>query len=105
MDKELRRKEWEVRVAAYRASDQSVSEWCKCNDVGKGQMYYWLGKFRDESMASTSPEPAWVSIEVDGLKEPECCLLIRVGKATVEVKLGFDKALLKDVVQTLVMLC
>ena len=40
-----------------------------------------------------------------GLVDQRSALLVRVGRATVEVKPDFDPALLSDVVRTLAALC
>lgn len=65
-------------IAAYKASGQSVSEWCMSQGIGSRQ---------------------GASVE-----EPKSCLTIHVGQATIEVESGLDRVSLEDVVQTLAML-
>lgn len=45
----------------------------------------------------------WLSVEIGGLEvsEPQEALPVRVGKATIEVRPGFNPKLLSDVVKTL----
>ncbi len=46
MTKAERQKEWESRIAEYRASGQSVKEWCTANDIKPERLWYWLRKHR-----------------------------------------------------------
>jgi len=99
------RQEWEARVAAYKTSGQSVPAWCAANNIKPNQLWYWLRKLEPaKNAAETSPK--WLTMEVDQRPtESESGLFIRVGQATLEVKPGFDQALLADVVRTLAGLC
>ncbi len=45
MTKAEKRKEWEARIARYRASGQSVREWCAVNDVKPERLWYWLRQY------------------------------------------------------------
>lgn len=95
------RKEWETRIADFKASGESATTWCTARHLKIHQFYYWVKKC-SSSQTTESPSPKWLSIEVD--RQPEESmngLLIRVGQAIVEVKPGFDPALLADVMQTL----
>jgi transposase-like protein len=104
MTKAERQQQWEARVAAYKASGQGTSAWCAAHDIKPHQLRYWLRKL--EPVKATATPSKWLSVEVDEQSnESESSLLIRVGQATVEVKTGFNPALLSDVVRTLAALC
>jgi hypothetical protein len=45
MSKAELRKEWELRIADFRASGQTQSKWCADNHVKLHQLKYWLKKF------------------------------------------------------------
>lgn len=99
------RQEWEARVAAYKASGQSVPAWCAALDVKPHQLRYWIRKL-DPAQTAVKSSAMWLTMEVDQRStESESGLFIRVGQATIEVKPGFDQALLADVVRTLAGLC
>ncbi|GIM48395.1 hypothetical protein DNHGIG_39440 [Collibacillus ludicampi] len=99
------RKEWEVRIAAFRASGQSASAWCRAHQLKLHQFRYWLRKIEHKEAAVT-PSSKWISVEVDGQTDKSRnTLLVRVGQATVEIQSGFDPALLANVVRTLQTLC
>ena len=101
-----RQREWEARIAAYRASGQSTKEWCAAHDLKPHQLWYWIRKHQLTD-SPTVMSSRWVPVE---LSDPEpisqgSTLLIRLGKATVEVKPGFDPTLLTDIIRTLAALC
>ncbi|WP_245590527.1 IS66 family insertion sequence element accessory protein TnpA [Aneurinibacillus terranovensis] len=59
-----RLKEWEERIATYRASGQSTKEWCEAHGVKPHQLWYWLRKLK----STEDPVPSsfkWVSVELD----------------------------------------
>ena len=100
------RKEWEARVAAFRASGQSTTEWCANHDFKPSRLRYWLRKINPIDTPSVMPSQ-WMSVEI-GNMDPGVQgngLCVRVGHAVVEVQPGFDPLLLKNVVRTLVALC
>jgi transposase-like protein len=108
MTKTELRKEWEARVAAYKASGQSASAWCAANNLKPRQLWYWLRKHKNIETAPAVKPSQWLSVEVSELKPNSAqgsALLVRVGQATVEVKPGFNPALLSDVVRILAELC
>ncbi len=107
-EREKLREVWRGRVAAFRASGQSGKAWCKANNQKPGQLWYWVKKIKDEEAAETPgvAEPPkvtkWLPLEINEQPEkPESKLLIKVGRAAVEVQPGFDPALLAEVVKAL----
>lgn len=106
MTKTELRKEWSARVAAYKASGQSASAWCAANNLNPRHLWYWLRKYKNiETPAMKTSK--WLSVEVNELKPngTQGTLLVRVGQATVEIKPGFNPALLSAVVRILAELC
>jgi len=106
MTKTELRKEWAARVAAYKASGQSASAWCEANNLNPRHLWYWLRKYKNIETPAIKPSP-WLSVAVSELKpnSTQGTLLVRVGQATVEIKPGFNTALLSDVVRILAELC
>lgn len=99
------RESWQRRVADYRTSGQSGAAWCAANQVTESQLWYWVGKFRAEERANEAPTD-WVTVRVANPSGMEAqSLPVRIGQATIEVKTGYDPALLRDVVRTLATLC
>ena len=106
MMKVERQREWDARIAEFRASGQSTKEWCAAHDLKPYQLWYWIRKHKTIDTPSARPSE-WLAVEVSdlGLVDQRSALLIRVGQATVEVKPGFDRMLLSDIVRTLSALC
>ncbi len=100
MTKLERQKAWENRIAQYRASGQSVKKWCDDNNVKPGQLWYWLRKFKTNDEAHLIHSNQWLPVEVQEYTSMDA-LLLRVGETSIEVKPGFDPALLSQVVHTL----
>lgn len=93
---------WESRIAEFKASGQTAKAWCAAQELKVHQLYYWFRKFKSENKY-VEKELQWLSVEIGALEttEPQEALPIRVGKATIEVRRGFDPQLLLDVVKTL----
>lgn len=96
--------EWEARIAEYRASGLSAAAWSVANGVSVHRLYYWLKKFRDTD-AQTVPQAQWLPVAFESSGSREDCLHVRIGQAIIEVKPGFDPALLIEVVRSLAKLC
>jgi hypothetical protein len=97
--------EWETRVAAYRSSGQSVREWCAANGVKPERLWYWL---RWQKAGPATPPLTWLPVAVDGpvpRGQSDTGLLVRVGRASIEVNPGFDPEMLSTVVRVLSTVC
>ncbi|OIQ07770.1 hypothetical protein MOOR_26090 [Moorella thermoacetica] len=99
---------WASRIAEYKMSGQSVREWCATHKgISPRQLWYWLRKYKDQEGVLSPQSTRWLPVEVSeqssGVHGNP--LLIRIGQADIEVKPGFDPALLSQVVRVLVELC
>ena len=101
-----RREEWQKRVTEFRASGQSVKAWCEAHGIKRKRMYHWLRELPASPASEVAPSQ-WLPVAVSGDQRqvPESDLVIRVGDATVEVRPGFDPALLADVMRVLMAPC
>ncbi|PIW22815.1 MAG: IS66 family insertion sequence hypothetical protein [Candidatus Aquicultor secundus] len=108
-----RQKEWENRIAQYRDSGKSVRQWCAANNVSEERLWYWLRKYKTNGQIGSNKDAPlnqsnqWLPVELSehSPMEQNNSLTIRVGKAQIEVKGGFDPGLLSQVVRALVTLC
>mgnify|MGYP005846052641 CR=1 FL=1 len=101
-----RRLQWEKRIAEYRSSGQSVREWCAANGLDPNRLWYWLRRTRTEDAEPQATR--WLPVEVTGRADgggQAAGLLVRVGKAGIEVRPGFDPELLVAVVRALSEAC
>ena len=104
MTREEVQKKWEARVAAFRASGEKATRWCKANQVDRRQLYTWMKKLGEPSPASAAGK-ATTFIPVQVAPEPKSesptSLRIRIGAAVIEVDSGFHPALFREVVRAL----
>jgi hypothetical protein len=107
MRKAERQKEWENWIAQYRDSGESAKEWCAANNVKPNRLWYWLRKHKANKDAPLFKSNQWLPVEVreHAPTGQDNFLMIRVGEARIEVKPGFDPALLVQVVRALVTSC
>ena len=97
---------WAERVADFEASGQSTTEWCSEHGIKSAQLRYWLRKYRrQESTTNKAANPQWQAIEVDDGTFNEGSLKVRVGSAAIEVKPGFDRKLLQELIGALLEIC
>lgn len=101
------RKEWEQRIAAFRASGQTATQWCADHDVNLYQFRYWLRKFPSRRVETISPIQ-WLPVHVDDAPAQDmdaASITVCVGHAKIEIKPGFSPELLRQVVQVLTASC
>ncbi len=105
MSKAELRKEWERRIAIFRASGQTQTKWCAANDLNLHQLKYWLKRIED-STSTYESVTKWTSVTIgEASEEISETLQVKVGQASIEVKPGFNSSFLADVVRTLQTLC
>jgi hypothetical protein len=123
MGNEALREQWRARLKLFARSKQTVSVWCAQHDVSVHQFYYWRRRLEEATLQPAKATSAkatsgdnWLAVAVvpDVAVMPEASagpppagppsaggVTIRVGAATIEVSPGFDRALLRTVVQAL----
>lgn len=105
MQKNELRKQWEQRIASYRASGQTQAKWCEANNIVLHQLKYWLKRIEDPALKSASTVSFTPVVIEDQTIKQDDFLQVKVGGVSIEVKPGFNHSLLSDVVRTLKTLC
>ena len=99
--KELREK-WEKCIKEYKESNMNISAWCKANNIKPTTFKNWLYKDRDKNKNKAKAEKAeWLPVEInnnDSLDNTEQTITINVGCASINVKEGFNKKLLQEII-------
>src|SRR5690606_10254815 len=87
----------------FRASGMSVRSWCAEQGIKEHQLRYWLRRLDSDDTQG----PRWIPVTLNGAGpwEEARGLVIRIGRATIEVGPGFDRTLLADVVRVLTHCC
>jgi len=101
-------KKWEARVAAFRASGEKATCWCKANEVNRRQLYTWMKRLGGSSERTLSAKPTPfipVVVTPEAETRPASAIRIRLGSAIIEVDAGFNATLLREVVKALEVVC
>lgn len=105
MTKKEKRIEWKAKFDSWKRSGLSVAEWCREEGIKDHQMYYWIQRFKDDSLVTEAPQSVqWLTVDMQN--EPigsftDESVFIHLGQLSIEVRPGANMALLSDVVQVL----
>ena len=95
---EQRRREWEKRIAHWRASGLSMAAYCRRHELS----YTLLVRWRRRLERGAAAAPALTLIPVVAPAPSQCPIVIRLaGEIGIEVGRGFDAELLSAVVRAL----
>jgi len=105
---------WSARVKAWRASGKTAAELCEGREYTANSLRYWSSRLRKvQGDGATQGEGAVHGIrmarlvrssaaaERETLVEQETPVVIEVGSLRVGVRRGFDRGVLRDVLETL----
>ncbi len=100
---------WREKIAESRTSPLTMRDWCAAQDITLGRMKYWirkLGVSTRRKRVTAAPEtmsPTWVTLQPTEPPQPsnDTVLVVRIGAVAVDVRPGFDAALLAQVVRAL----
>ena len=98
---------WHQRIEAFHESGMSVRVWCKAQGIKEHQARYWLRRFSPARRGAKEPATEWVSVSVwpDEPASEDERVVVRIGRASIEVRPGFDPELLARVVKALSAAC
>jgi transposase-like protein len=101
------RKQWAKLIQEYEASGQGVREWCEAHGLKPDRVWYWLRKHRSEKGSPQVRSGQWLPVEVaeQGPTIQDDALVVKVGSVSIQVRPGFDQALLTQVVSALIESC
>jgi len=96
---------WLQRVEGFKNSGLTQINWCEQQNIRVSALRYWLRKLKDEESSPGIQE--WVQLEVPhkNTDSSDTSIKIHVGSVWIEVREGFSRTALLDVVQTLSTLC
>lgn len=100
----LKPKQWRQHVESYRSSGLTRKAYCERNQIKESTFGYWCKKMkRTEQGLDKCLEPMWIPLQVS--EERSSGINIRFGNITLEIKPGFDKTLLVELLRTIGALC
>ena len=96
--------EWQERILDYRTGGLTMIQWCEKSGYSIGQLKYWITKCN--RLARKSAAGGFARVEItDSYETAASKITVRVGVALIEVELGFDRALLGDVMRVAASIC
>ena len=108
MDKQQRLQEWSARITDFKSSGLTMSAWCQAHGQTIHQLKYWLRKLNEPS-SSTSPSANWLPLAIHSpsaeFSSSSSPLTVRVGHVAIEVQVGFNPNLLREIVRALELSC
>jgi len=94
---------WERRFKEFESSGKTIAAWCKEHSIKENQFFYWRKKLRSDQPQYNQPVK-WLSLDMDVDREEQPAadsISIHIGQAAIEIKKGFDKELLRDILKVL----
>jgi hypothetical protein len=103
------KEQWVKRVKEYKASNMSISGWCRANNIKPSTFRYWLDKEKAIDAMQKEPEATkWLPVEIENDKPEnttEEILIVKIGSAAIEVREGFNKRLFQEIIKILLASC
>jgi hypothetical protein len=94
---------WRQHVQAFESSGMARSRYCEHNQIRLYGLDYWRKKFRKSDPANASPDKHWIPLQIhdDQAAERGSGICLRIGPVVIDVKPGFDRELLTDVLRVI----
>jgi hypothetical protein len=102
MNKRKSEEQWMGLVKKFNSSALNVTAWCRENGISKGSFYPYLNKFK--ALAAESSEQEW-GAKTMPKSVGASSISLKVGTITLDIKNGFDKETLIDVLSVVMKLC
>jgi hypothetical protein len=112
---EYRLGHWAQIMQDRAASGQSIRAYCKEKGIATNVYFYWQRKLREAAAQQMAAEQnaksqalvpsGWATVSSAEVAAQPDSLTLRVGGAEIEVRSGFDEALLASVIKTLSGVC
>lgn len=99
----MKREEWRNRVISFLKTGKTQAQWSKENNINPKQLSYWVSKFRKEDAnkkKNTNAKFIKANIITDTKAYTEN-INIRIGCTEIELRTGFNKKLLVEIIETL----
>jgi hypothetical protein len=90
---------WRHRVQAFESSGLTRNGYRQRNGIKVHQLDYWRRKFRKLNSTDRGPAGGWIPLKIreDQAIERGSGVCLRIGRLEIEVKPGFDRQILTDV--------
>ena len=98
--REVNRQRWSERIQHWKRSDLTQKAFCKQHQIGLASFQRWRGIFSKEGKPKATPATFLPVNIVQSVCAPSLALSLGEG-LRIEIPVGFDPVMLKQVVHTL----
>jgi hypothetical protein len=89
---------WKQQLDEFQKSGLSRTAYCEQNQIKVFQLDYWRHKFTKRK--NESSKPGWIPLRIkESSAEKSGGIRLRIGKLEIEVRRGFDRELLAEVLR------
>jgi hypothetical protein len=95
---------WKQQIEAFEKSGLSRRAYCEQDQIKLFRLDYWRHKFAKPK--TTSSRPGWIPLRIkESGVDGSGGIRLRIGKLEIEVRRGFDSALLAEVLRVVSPAC
>jgi len=95
---------WKQQVEEFQKSGLRRSAYCEKNQIKVFQLDYWRHKLAKPT--NVSSKPGWIPLRIkERAAEKSGGIHLRIGKLEIEVRSGFDRKLLAEVLRAVGLEC
>jgi len=99
--------QWLQLAREFQSSGMTRGQYCKQKQIRPFQLDYWRKRLRKPGLAVRSSTKSWISLQIkhDQAIDHQSGILLRIGRLTIEVRQGFDRDLLAEVIRVVGPVC
>ena len=104
MIEQSKEEQWRSHIEACTSSGMSAKAWCKANGVIPHQYHYWERKFKAAEGKPANGLPEWAPLITKAHQAGRLettPIVLHVGDYKLELRHGFDKKALQELMQLL----
>ncbi len=95
---------WRQQVQAFENSGLKRTAYCAQNQIKLFQLDYWRKKFSKPK--GESPKTGWIPLRIkEGKAQVAAGFCLRIGKLEIQIRRGFDRELLAEVLHVVGQAC
>jgi hypothetical protein len=99
--------QWLQLAREFQNSGMTRGQYCKQKQIKIFQLDYWRKQLRKPDLPVRSSTKSWIPLQIknDRAIEEPSGILLRIGRLTIEVRQGFDRDLLAEVIRVVGPVC
>ncbi|MBZ9623665.1 transposase [Clostridium sp. FP2] len=102
MNKRKSKAQWITLVKEYNSSGLNLAAWCREKGISKSSIYPYLKKIK--ALAADPSEQKWGTVTIPK-NVGTSSISLKVGTITLDIRDGFNKGTLIDVLEVVMELC